>query len=91
LYDPRRASERALCVRWQVALQARMPGWRVRRNYPYSGASDGLTRYLRGLFSGSVYSGIELEINHKHFFAGDRAWNDIRSRVVGALLESVGK
>jgi predicted N-formylglutamate amidohydrolase len=91
LYDPRRASERELCLRWQVVLQATMPGWRIRRNYPYAGASDGLTRYLRGLFPGSVYSGIELEINHKHFFAGDRIWNDIRSRVVGALLEAVGR
>jgi predicted N-formylglutamate amidohydrolase len=91
LYDPRRASERALCLRWQVALQARMPGWRVRRNYPYRGASDGLTRYLRSQFSGNAYTGIELEINHKHFFADARSWNDIRSRVLGALLESVGK
>jgi hypothetical protein len=89
LYDPRRASERALCLRWQAALRARMAGWRVRRNYPYAGADDGLTRYLRGLFPDSVYTGIELEINHKHFFAGDRVWNPIRSKVVCALLESV--
>lgn len=91
LYDPQRAGERALCVRWQAALRARMPGWRIRRNYPYKGAGDGLTRYLRSLFSDAAYSGIELEINHKHFFAAGRAWSDIRSSVVDALLESVAQ
>ncbi len=89
LYDPKRVSEQVMCLRWQMALRKRMPGWHVRRNYPYKGASDGLTRYLRGLFSDAVYSGIELEINHRHFLAGVDAWNEVRRRVAGALLEIV--
>jgi predicted N-formylglutamate amidohydrolase len=89
LYDPKRASEQVLCLRWQTALRKGMPGWHVRRNYPYKGASDGLTRYLRGLFSDAVYSGIELEINHRHFLTGASVWINVRRRVVGALLETV--
>jgi predicted N-formylglutamate amidohydrolase len=86
LYDPGRKSELLLSARWQAALRAGAPHWSVRRNYPYKGANDGLTRYLRGRFPDSVYSGIELEINHKHVFAGDGAWRAVRSKVIGALL-----
>ena len=91
LYDPQRVSEQALCLRWQAALRNGMPDWHVRRNYPYKGASDGLTRYLRSLFADAVYSGIELEINHRHFLAGVPVWNEVRRRVAGALLETVPK
>jgi predicted N-formylglutamate amidohydrolase len=91
LYDPRRRSERMLCARWQAALRSEAPHRSVRRNYPYKGAGDGLTRYLRRRFADNVYSGIELEINHKHYFAGDGAWSAIRSEVIGALLVAVGR
>jgi len=90
LYDPSRKSEQMLCARWQAALRAGAPQWSVRRNYPYRGASDGLTRYLRSRFADNTYSGIELEVNHKHVFAGDGAWKAVRSRVIGALLVAVG-
>jgi predicted N-formylglutamate amidohydrolase len=70
LYDPDRPSERSLCMRWQAALCARAPGWITRRNYPYRGTGDGLTRYLRTRFDDATYCGIELEINQKH--VGDR-------------------
>lgn len=60
LYDPARATERDFCARWQSLLAAR--GWRVRRNYPYRGTSDGHTTALRMRF-GPRYAGIELEIN----------------------------
>jgi predicted N-formylglutamate amidohydrolase len=66
LYDPARKGEAALCRRWQSALRD-VAGGRlaVRRNYPYRGVSDGLTRHLRTLFSTGLYVGIELEINQK--------------------------
>jgi predicted N-formylglutamate amidohydrolase len=91
LYDPRRRSERALCARWRAALHASAPRWRIRRNYPYRGASDGLTQYLRGRFPDDMYSGIELEINHKHVFAGDGAWDVVRSDVIKALLVAIDR
>ena len=66
LYDPARRSEQALCARWQRALAELAPAWVVRRNYPYRGRSDGLTRYLRTRYPATAYCGIELEINQKH-------------------------
>jgi predicted N-formylglutamate amidohydrolase len=66
LYDPRRVGERTLCLRWQAALARCAPTWIVRRNYPYRGRSDGLTRYLRARYADASYCGIELEINQRH-------------------------
>jgi predicted N-formylglutamate amidohydrolase len=62
LYDPRRRRERALCQRWQEALQ-KGRRLRVRRNYPYLGNADGLTTHLRRRFPASSYLGIEVEGN----------------------------
>lgn len=63
LYDPRRPAEKKLCERWERILNAIDPALRVRRNYPYRGASDGLTTALRREFPVSKYLGIELEVN----------------------------
>jgi len=63
LYDSRRAGERALCTRWQQILRELDPGLCVRRNYPYRGAADGLTTWLRRRFPGASYAGVELELN----------------------------
>ncbi|HKE40245.1 MAG TPA: N-formylglutamate amidohydrolase [Casimicrobiaceae bacterium] len=89
LYDPRRAGERKLCLRWQSALHSIAPGWRVRRNYPYRGNDDGLTRHLRRVFPANRYSGIELEINQRIVHNDERAWRDARSKVVEALRIAV--
>ena len=88
LYDPARASELELCRHWQAALQAHAPELRIRRNYPYTGKSDGFTAYLRRRFTDKAYIGIELEINQKHVFKGGRHWRDLRHRVVDSLLAS---
>ena len=66
LYDPARDFERRLCIRWHRALTQLAPQWVVRRNYPYRGTGDGLTRHLRTRFADRDYCGIELEINQKH-------------------------
>ena len=89
LYDPRRAGEVELCARWQTFLQAKAPGRKVRRNYPYTGKSDGFTAYLRRLFPADAYVGIELEINQKHVVTGGRRWKDLRGRVLEALRETI--
>ena len=65
LYDSRRARERSLVLAWQTALQQAMPVWRIRRNAPYRGRSDGLTTWLRRQFDQSRYLGLELELNQK--------------------------
>jgi predicted N-formylglutamate amidohydrolase len=70
LYDPARRIEARLCADWKDALTA--AGLSVRRNYPYRGASDGLTRYLRSLFPPDRYVGVELEINQRLLERSDR-------------------
>jgi len=65
LYDPRRQSERSLCQHWQALLRAQSPELRVRRNFPYRGAADGLTTHLRRALPARTYLGIELELNQR--------------------------
>lgn len=74
LYDPARAGEAELCRRWQARLKSQAPELKVRRNYPYTGRSDGFTAFLRRRFPSDLYVGIELEINQKHVFPGGRRW-----------------
>jgi len=89
LYDPARPSERGLCIAWQAALTARMPRWTTRRNYPYRGTGDGLTRYLRSRFDDASYCGIELEINQKHVRDDGAIARDEREAVVVALCDGL--
>lgn len=63
LYDPKRPLEIAICKAWQPLLAAH--GYRVRRNYPYVGWTDGFTTYLRTRFAAGQYAGIEIEMNQK--------------------------
>ena len=70
LYDPRRRFERELAGRWQKELRAVLPGWRIRRNDPYRGTSDGLTTVLRRRFPDAAYAGIELEVNQRRLKRG---------------------
>ena len=66
LYDPARAWETQVATSIIKEVQARAPGLKIRRNYPYLGKSDGLTTSLRKKF-GTAYVGIEIEINQKLF------------------------
>lgn len=63
LYDAARPLESTLASRWRRELLTLDAALRVRRNYPYNGASDGLTRHLRRLFDTDRYLGLELEVN----------------------------
>jgi predicted N-formylglutamate amidohydrolase len=91
LYDPARAGELELCLRWQAQLRLLAPHLKVRRNYPYAGKSDGLTAYLRRLFPAELYIGIELEINQQHVFNGGRQWRAFRDRVTEALCRAISE
>jgi predicted N-formylglutamate amidohydrolase len=67
LYDPARPWEKL----WSDALMKEMkgewPDWKLRRNYPYLGKSDGLTTWLRRHYGPNEYAGIELEWNQALF------------------------
>lgn len=89
LYDPARAGEVALCQEWLVCFKAQEPSLRVRRNYPYSGKSDGFTAYLRRHFPADSYLGIELEINQSIVLAGGDAWRRRRALVIGSLVQAL--
>lgn len=90
LYDPERANERALCLRWQRALARCRPQWIVRRNYPYRGVSDGFTSYLRKRFDDGAYAGLELEVNQKLVRSGALPALD-RGAIARALCEALGR
>lgn len=85
LYDPRRAAESAFAIDWQDAFDACVPGYRLRRNYPYQGRDDGLTSALRRRHPASVYRGIELEVNQRFYYAGGAPWE----RVCAGLVETL--
>jgi predicted N-formylglutamate amidohydrolase len=85
LYDPARRGEVELCQRWRAQLKTLTPETKVRRNYPYTGKSDGFTAYLRRRFPVGAYIGIELEMNQKHVLPGGRHWSALRGRVIEAL------
>lgn len=87
LYDPARPAEVALCRAWLAALRRRTPGLRVRRNYPYTGTSDGFTAYLRRRFAAECYAGIELEINQAIVTGPRTRWRHLRADLVATLRE----
>jgi predicted N-formylglutamate amidohydrolase len=89
LYDPGRAAEARLCQDWQAALKTSAPETRVRRNYPYTGKSDGFTAHLRRQFADGTYAGIELEINQQHVLQGGHGWRRLRKAIIAALQEAL--
>lgn len=89
LYDPARSGERALCEKWQAALRAAAPLLRVRRNYPYAGKGDGLTRTLRRRYAPESYVGVELEINQKHVSGSAVRWSALRRALVESLHQAI--
>jgi predicted N-formylglutamate amidohydrolase len=90
LYDPVRQGEVELCARWKASLAVLAPALRVRRNYPYAGKGDGLTRHLRSRFPDHAYVGIELEINQAIVFAAGRHFKALRRVLVDSLRAAQG-
>lgn len=89
LYDPARPGEAALCRRWLAALKMHGPQFKVRRNYPYTGKSDGLCTYLRRRFGPDDYVGVELEVNQKHVLTGGPAWPALRRTLIASLQNAL--
>jgi hypothetical protein len=80
-----RPGEVALCERWKAALRTLAPHLNVRRNYPYAGKGDGLTKHLRKRYPPRVYVGIELEINQKYPAGPAREWTALRRAIIQSL------
>lgn len=85
LYDPRRPGERDLCRNLQTILRNTAGGLIVRRNFPYRGAADGLTTYLRKRYGSGKYLGIEIEINQKHIDANSAQWNKLKKQIIHSV------
>jgi predicted N-formylglutamate amidohydrolase len=88
LYDPARRKERELCERWRRCLSGRQPGLRIRKNYPYTGISDGFTTYLRRRF-GTDYLGIELEVNQRWPRNRPVAWKKLQGDLAESLRQAL--
>lgn len=88
LYDPNRINENEFCDNWQKLLK-KSP-YMIRKNYPYKGTSDGLTTYLRSIFSENNYLGIEIEINQKYPMHLTKQWTEIKSLISQSLREVLG-
>ena len=89
LYDSRRKHEGELCRRWAAALRRIDPSLRLRYNYPYSGAADGLTTWLRLRHPQTRYLGVELEINQA--LVGAQGWKRFQQNVAQSLRELMPK
>lgn len=85
LYDSRRKPELELCRRWGAILGSLDPALRVRYNYPYSGASDGLTTWLRKRHPETRYIGVEIEINQG--LVGTPRWRKLQATIAVSLRE----
>lgn len=88
LYDPGRPGELALCKEWQSRLAACDAALRVRRNYPYTGKSDGFAAFLRKRHAAEDYVGIELEINQRFTQENRAPWLRLRRTLVDTLAEA---
>jgi len=68
LYDPSRPAEREIADVIINEIHTKFPKYKVRRNYPYQGKTDGLCAALRKKFDPHKtgrYVGFEIEINQK--------------------------
>lgn len=89
LYDPARPGEVELCRRWQAALAVCAPHLVVRRNYPYAGRNDGLTRWFRRRHSAESYIGVELELNQQRCAGPANEWWALRAVVIQSLRQAL--
>lgn len=82
LFDSAKPQERDLAVIWKRVINALDPTVKVRFNYPYRGAADGFTTYLRKCFPRN-YVGFELEVRNDVIL-------DLRSTVYESLANLRG-
>jgi predicted N-formylglutamate amidohydrolase len=88
LYDPARAFEAELAARLVEELRRRLPDLRVRRNAPYRGVDDGVTRVVRRLFPDPHYAGLELEVSQRLARGSRAGWLRVRGALAESLVEA---
>jgi len=81
LFDPEKKSETNYSHQLKVKLEKYLPDLKIRLNEPYRGTDDGITTWLRKLYSNTVYTGIELEVNQK--FASDLS--KVQDQILNAI------
>lgn len=86
LYDPGRTWEQRLATAWALALAEAEAVHGVRRNAPYRGVSDGLTRGLRRLHPDRAYAGIELELSQRCLVPGAGAGGRFDPALLRAIV-----
>ncbi|WP_020677697.1 N-formylglutamate amidohydrolase [Geopsychrobacter electrodiphilus] len=89
LYDPQRPLEKQFCLNWQKQIEKHKDSWRVRRNYPYRGAADGLITQLRRRFPAESYLGFELELNQCWPLQGGERWEALQVLIGETLLAAI--
>ena len=85
MYDPARHVERQFCVDWQTEISRLDGAIRVRRNYPYRGASDGIVQGMRRLFARDQYVGTQIEVNQKFVFGDREKWKILQKTIIEAF------
>jgi predicted N-formylglutamate amidohydrolase len=89
LYDSARAPEKAFARRWAATLRTHAPGLRVRFNYPYRGATDGLATWLRRRHPAADYAGFELEVSQT--LSATPGWRSVGEALAASLGETLGR
>ena len=62
-YDSSRHGEQEVARLWRALLLRENPGYRIRKNYPYSGNKFSFPQTFRKHYSEQDYLGLEVEIN----------------------------
>lgn len=89
LFDSRRPREREFARRWSALLGERASELRVRFNYPYRGATDGLATWLRKRHPAARYRGFELELNQA--IAAAPTWRRVGEALAASLAAALRK
>lgn len=87
LYDPARHGEKEVARIWHgLLINQSENSFRIRKNYPYSGKSDGFTRSLRQRQREENYLGIELEVNQA-LIKDTKPFNQLLETLTDSLSE----
>jgi predicted N-formylglutamate amidohydrolase len=89
LFDESRKKELAFSQKLKKRIKKLHKEYNVRKNYPYKGTDDGLTKWLREKYPAN-YMGIELEINSK-LCENRESWNNCQQVITEAVKRLLKK
>jgi predicted N-formylglutamate amidohydrolase len=91
LYDPGRPMEKSVCTLLIDTFKTLSPPvLKYRRNYPYKGISDSLTKSLRKQFADHQYAGLEIEVNQKFYRNKERSWRIVCNHISTVMKTAFG-